>query len=138
MKEGSGGWKGRSRPAADMIMTQPLFDLRQAKALYEATRNAGVPILPGVMPLVSDGNTEFLHNEVPGFVVPDEVRARMARVGRGTKGPPRGHRHRTGNHRVRPDAFQRPLPYHAIQPFMPMTVELTEFALQATSREKTG
>ena len=39
----------------------------------------------GVIPLVSAGNTEFLHNEVPGFVVTDDARARMARFGRGKK-----------------------------------------------------
>ena len=122
---------------ADMIMTQPLFDRRQAKALYEATRDAGVPILPGVMPLVSDGNTEFLHNEVPGFVVPDEVRARMARAGRGRKA-------RREGIAIAREIIESVLTHfnglYLITPFnrYPMTVELTEFALQATSREETG
>ncbi len=121
---------------ADMIMTQPLFDRRQAKALYEATRDAGVPILPGVMPLVSDGNTEFLHNEVPGFVVPDEVRARMARVGR-------GRRARREGIDIAREIIESVLTHfnglYLITPFnrYPMTVELTEFALQATSRGET-
>ena len=119
---------------ADMIMTQPLFDRRQAKALHEATRYAGVPILPGVMPLVSDGNTEFLHNEVPGFVVPDAVRARMARAGR-------GRRARREGIAIAREIVESVLTYfnglYLITPFnrYPMTVELTEFALQATSRE---
>ena len=34
------------------------------------------------MPLVSERNAEFLHNEVPGIVLPDSVRQRM----RGTSG----------------------------------------------------
>jgi homocysteine S-methyltransferase len=34
------------------------------------------------MPLVGERNAEFLHNEVPGIVLPDEVRQRM----RGTSG----------------------------------------------------
>ncbi len=122
---------------ADMIMTQPLFDRRQAKALYEATRDAGVPVLPGVMPLVSDGNTEFLHNEVPGFVVPDEVRARMARVGR-------GRRARREGIAIAREIIESVLTHfnglYLITPFnrYPMTVELTEFALRATSRGETG
>ena len=70
---------------ADMIMTQPIFDPRQAKQLYAATKHLDFPIFLGVMPLVSTGNTEFLHNEVPGFVVTDDARARMARFGRGKK-----------------------------------------------------
>jgi len=36
-----------------------------------------VPVLLGLMPLVSGRNAEFLHNEVPGIVLPDEVRHRM-------------------------------------------------------------
>ena len=122
---------------ADLIMTQPLFDRRQARALYDATRDSGVPILPGVMPLVSDGNTEFLHNEVPGFVVPDEVRARMARAGRGRKA-------RREGISIAGEIIESVLTYfnglYLITPFnrYPMTVELTEFALQATSRGETG
>ena len=121
---------------ADLIMTQPLFDRKQARALYEATRDAGVPILPGVMPLVSDGNTEFLHNEVPGFVVPDEVRARMARAGRGRKA------RREGTAIAR-EIIESVLTYfnglYLITPFnrYPMTVELTKFALQSGPRVET-
>ena len=120
---------------ADLIMTQPLFDRRQAKALYETTRDAGVPIFPGVMPLVSDGNTEFLHNEVPGFVVPEDIRARMARAGRGRKA-------RREGIAIAREIIESVLTFfnglYLITPFnrYPMTVELTEFALQASSREE--
>lgn len=118
---------------ADLIMTQPLFDPSQAKALHAATRDVGVPILPGVMPLVSEGNTEFLHNEVPGFVVPDEVRARMARAGRGRKA-------RREGIAIAREIIESVLTYfnglYLITPFnrYPMTVELTEFALQSVER----
>jgi homocysteine S-methyltransferase len=70
---------------ADMVMTQPIFDPRQARQIHEATRHLDFPIFIGVWPLVSAGNAEFLHNEVPGFRIPDETRARMARVGRGPR-----------------------------------------------------
>ena len=36
------------------------------------------PIYIGIMPLTSSQNAEFLHNEVPGIKLTDEVRARMA------------------------------------------------------------
>ncbi|MCY3772475.1 MAG: bifunctional homocysteine S-methyltransferase/methylenetetrahydrofolate reductase [Gemmatimonadetes bacterium] len=122
---------------ADMIMTQPLFDRRQARQLYQATRDTGVPILPGVMPLVSGGNTEFLHNEVPGFVVPDDVRARMARLDRGRKA-------RREGIAIARELIESVLSYfnglYLITPFnrYPMTVELTEFALQASPRKEIG
>ena len=118
---------------ADMIMTQPLFDRRQARALHEATQNTSVPILPGVMPLVSDGNTEFLHNEVPGFVVPDEIRARMTRAGRGRKA-------RREGISIAREIIESVLTYfnglYLITPFnrYPMTVELTKYALQTAPR----
>ena len=70
---------------ADMVMTQPIFDPRRAKEVYNATKHLGFPIFLGIMPLASSGNAELLHNEVPGFTIPNEVRARMAKVGRGPK-----------------------------------------------------
>src|SRR5207302_9404177 len=42
-----------------------------------------VPILVGVMPLLSERNAEFLHNEVPGIMLTEEVRKRM----KGLSGP---------------------------------------------------
>ncbi len=122
---------------ADMIMTQPLFDPAQARLLHEATRHAGVPVFPGVMPLVSSGNTEFLHNEVPGFVVPDDVRARMARFDRGRKA-------RREGIRIAREIIESVLTYfnglYLITPFnrYPMTVELTEFALRSVTVGKSA
>jgi methionine synthase / methylenetetrahydrofolate reductase(NADPH) len=63
---------------ACFAQTQPMYDLGRLEQMVELTRPLDVPILPGVLPLVSGRNAEFLHNEVPGIVIPDEVRARMA------------------------------------------------------------
>ncbi|MCC6464627.1 MAG: bifunctional homocysteine S-methyltransferase/methylenetetrahydrofolate reductase [Planctomycetes bacterium] len=62
---------------ARFMMTQPVFDAAGARVVAEATRTLGVPLILGVMPLVSERNAEFLHNEVPGIQVPEEVRRRM-------------------------------------------------------------
>jgi len=67
---------------ARFVFTQPVFDRLVLDRLVTATRPLGVPVLLGLMPLVSERNAEFLHNEVPGIVLPDEVRHRM----RGTSG----------------------------------------------------
>jgi 5,10-methylenetetrahydrofolate reductase len=40
-----------------------------------------VPVLLGVLPLVSARHAEFLHNEVPGITIPDETRAAMHAAG---------------------------------------------------------
>jgi methionine synthase / methylenetetrahydrofolate reductase(NADPH) len=67
---------------ASFAQTQPIYDLEKLEQMLEQTRHLGIPILPGVLPLVSGRNAEFLHNEVPGIVIPDEIRSRMAgRVG---------------------------------------------------------
>ena len=63
---------------ACFAQTQPIYDLNTLERMLEQTGHLGIPILPGVLPLVSGRNAEFLHNEVPGIVVPDEIRQRMA------------------------------------------------------------
>ena len=72
---------------AHLVMTQPLYSVEQVEAmLAEARRRFGprglpVPILLGVLPLVSARHAEFLHNEVPGISIPDEARAAMRDAG---------------------------------------------------------
>jgi methionine synthase I (cobalamin-dependent)/5,10-methylenetetrahydrofolate reductase len=68
---------------AHVVMTQPLYDVPQVEAmLAEARHRFGprgfpVPVLLGVLPLVSTRHAEFLHNEVPGITIPDAARERM-------------------------------------------------------------
>ena len=65
---------------AELVMTQPIF---QTELLEEALRriaHLALPVLVGVLPLVSYKNAEFLHNEVPGMRIPDEIRERMRRT----------------------------------------------------------
>jgi homocysteine S-methyltransferase len=72
---------------AHLVMTQPLYSVEQVETmLAEARRRFGpggmpVPILLGVLPLVSTRHAEFLHNEVPGITIPDEARAAMRAAG---------------------------------------------------------
>ncbi|CAN7459394.1 bifunctional homocysteine S-methyltransferase/methylenetetrahydrofolate reductase [Paenibacillus sp. LjRoot153] len=68
---------------ADYIMTQPVYDAKLIEDIYEATKHLPIPIFIGIAPLASGGNAEYLHNEVPGIRLSDEVRARMD----GLKGP---------------------------------------------------
>jgi homocysteine S-methyltransferase len=54
--------------------------------LDEAARRFGpggfpVPLLLGVLPLQSSRHAEFLHNEVPGITIPDEVRTALLEAG---------------------------------------------------------
>lgn len=63
---------------ACFAQTQPIYDLERFEQMMEQTAHLGIPVLPGVLPLVSGRNAEFLHNEVPGITIPDGIRARMA------------------------------------------------------------
>ena len=65
---------------ARFALTQPVYDPALFLDALEQTRDCGIPLLPGIMPLVSERNAEYLHNEVPGITVPDAIRARMKGV----------------------------------------------------------
>ena len=72
---------------AHLVMTQPLYSIEQIESmLAEARRRFGpggipVPLILGVLPLVSARHAEFLHNEVPGITIPDEARSAMQAAG---------------------------------------------------------
>jgi len=63
---------------AVFAQTQPIFELSRLNEMLERTAHLSIPILPGILPLVSGKNAEFLHNEVPGITIPEEIRRRMA------------------------------------------------------------
>jgi homocysteine S-methyltransferase len=62
---------------AGFAQTQPIYDPAILDAMLEGTAHLNIPILPGILPLVSERNCEYLHNEVPGIVIPDAIRRRM-------------------------------------------------------------
>ncbi|RCW48034.1 5,10-methylenetetrahydrofolate reductase [Paenibacillus prosopidis] len=64
---------------ADYAMSQPLFCHQQIELVAQATQYLAIPIFIGIMPLTSYRNAEFLHNQVPGIRLSDDVLARMAR-----------------------------------------------------------
>jgi homocysteine S-methyltransferase len=67
---------------ADFALTQAIFEPARVDALravYEGARGPlALPLLAGIIPLVSRRHAEFLHNEVPGIDIPDEIRKRIA------------------------------------------------------------
>jgi methionine synthase / methylenetetrahydrofolate reductase(NADPH) len=74
---------------ARFIMSQPVFDIQRARKVTQACGVLNVPLLLGIMPLVSERNAEFLHHEVPGIDVPEATRKRMEGL-RGAKGRAEG------------------------------------------------
>ena len=111
---------------AQYVMTQPVFDLHILDAMTRRTRHFGVPIFTGIWPLLSGRQAEFLHNEVPGIVVSDEIRNRMA----GTDGDEGSARGLEIAREISKAALERFPGVYLITPFLrySATVELAAFA----------
>lgn len=111
---------------AQFAMTQPVFDVRLIEQMHQRTEHLSIPIFTGIWPLLSGRQAEFLHNEVPGIIVPDAVRAEMAGC-EGTEGRARGVRLAK---EIAAAALSHYSGLYLITPFLhyETTVELSEFA----------
>lgn len=65
---------------ADYFITQPVYSKEKIAEIHEATKHLDTPIYIGIMPLTSFKNAEFLHHEVPGIKLSDDVLERMQQV----------------------------------------------------------
>ena len=77
---------GKVAAGAHLIMTQPIYASGQWDRFMErASARWGdrlpLPVLFGVLPLHTARHAEFLHHEVPGITIPDDVRAAMRAAG---------------------------------------------------------
>ncbi|AWP35934.1 MULTISPECIES: bifunctional homocysteine S-methyltransferase/methylenetetrahydrofolate reductase [Heyndrickxia] len=68
------------RHGADYFITQPVFSTEKIEQIHEATKHLDAPIYLGIMPLTSYRNAVFLHNEVPGIKLTDEILAAMEKT----------------------------------------------------------
>ncbi|MBI2201861.1 MAG: methylenetetrahydrofolate reductase, partial [Armatimonadetes bacterium] len=62
---------------ADFICTMPVFDADALDRFFRLMGGIPVPLLMGILPLSSYRHAEFLHNELPGLSIPQDVRSRM-------------------------------------------------------------
>ncbi|MHB8684997.1 MAG: methylenetetrahydrofolate reductase, partial [Dehalococcoidia bacterium] len=70
---------------ADLLMTQQIYSAEILRSFLERLGPIQVPVLAGIMPLQSFRHAEFIHNELPGVFVPEDVRERMRRAGENGK-----------------------------------------------------
>jgi homocysteine S-methyltransferase len=70
---------------ADFFLTQPVYDaaaprefLRQYAQEHGALERS---IMVGILPLANERHASFLHNEVPGVVIPEATQARLKKAG---------------------------------------------------------
>jgi len=66
---------------ADLLMTQQIYSAEILRSFLERLGDVDVPVLVGIMPLQSYRHAEFIHNELAGVFVPEDVRERMRRAG---------------------------------------------------------
>ncbi len=69
--------KSKLRKGAHYIITQPIFDVEASCPTLQSFQKKGILVIPSVLPLVSYRNAEYLHYEVPGIVIPEDIRKRM-------------------------------------------------------------
>ncbi len=78
-----GRYRRKIEAGAELAMTQPLFELSTLRRFRERCEELGlnIPVLLGVLPLMSFKHASFLHNEVPGIEIPEDVRKRLQDAG---------------------------------------------------------
>jgi homocysteine S-methyltransferase len=73
------------KAGADFFLTQPVYRADDGPTLIEAYEakygKLDKPILAGILPLVNVKHAGFLHNEVPGISIPDEILKRIEAAG---------------------------------------------------------
>jgi homocysteine S-methyltransferase len=71
-------WKVEA--GAEYAITQPVYDTKQLRDFLKRVEHCKIPIVAGIFPLVSIRNAEFMHNEVPGVVITQDILERMRRA----------------------------------------------------------
>ncbi|GAC1301746.1 MAG: bifunctional homocysteine S-methyltransferase/methylenetetrahydrofolate reductase [Ktedonobacteraceae bacterium] len=74
-------YRRKIEAGAHFIMTQPIYELAPLVRFLERVGKPPIPMLLGCIPLHSSRHAEYLHNEVPGITIPDDVRSRMRAAG---------------------------------------------------------
>ncbi len=74
-------YRRKIEAGAQFIMTQPIYELAPLLDFLERVGTPPIPLILGCIPLHSSRHAEYLHNEVPGITIPDDVRARMRLAG---------------------------------------------------------
>ncbi|MDR3749002.1 MAG: bifunctional homocysteine S-methyltransferase/methylenetetrahydrofolate reductase [Acidobacteriota bacterium] len=64
---------------AEIVVTQPVFDLRLLEQFLKKIEHCRIPLVAGIWPLTSARNAEFMKNELR-VSIPDEIIARMVKA----------------------------------------------------------
>jgi homocysteine S-methyltransferase len=72
--------RAKIEAGATFAQTQPVYDLEALARFLERPEARAIPILVGLIPLLSLKQTLFFANEVPGVVVPPAIQDRMRKA----------------------------------------------------------
>ena len=64
---------------ARFVMTQPVFDEALARRVLDLLKPTGLRVFLGFLPLISARLAHYLHNEVPGITIPQEMLDRLSK-----------------------------------------------------------
>ncbi len=62
---------------AEVIFTQPIYEIKAIEKFVESTRQFKIPIIIGILPLQSYKHADFLHNEIPGMKISESIRNKI-------------------------------------------------------------
>lgn len=68
--------KNKLAAGASYFLSQPVYSDEDIERIAYLKKETGAKIIVGIMPLVSHKNAVFIHNEMPGIHVSDEIMAR--------------------------------------------------------------
>ena len=66
---------------AEIVFTQPIYEMQTLEQFIKRCEQWRRPVMLGLLPLRSYRHAEFLHNEIPGMVIPESIREALRRAG---------------------------------------------------------
>jgi 5,10-methylenetetrahydrofolate reductase len=71
----------KTEAGAHFFMTQVVYDPDRLERFLERTAKFKLPVIVGILPILSQRQAEFLHYQAPGITLPDEAFQRLRRAG---------------------------------------------------------
>lgn len=70
--------KDKMAAGASYFLTQPVYSDEDIERILFLKKETGAKIIVGIMPLISHKNAVFIHNEMPGINVPENIMEKYA------------------------------------------------------------
>jgi homocysteine S-methyltransferase len=67
---------------ANILFTQPVFEMKTLETFIRQIEYLKIPVMLGIIPLRSFKHADFLHNEIPGMRIPEQVREQLRSAGK--------------------------------------------------------